>query len=246
MWNFAATRITGTRERRYGVVAWRLMLMGLLALYLWPVSSGIIRLAAVVLLPVTWAWTLWLFGGQRIVFRIGLVLALLVIGLLVLPGRSVNHEDLRRAFLRELQSYEGVRYVWGGENLIGIDCSGLVRCAFLNARMKQAVRTANGALVRETMVSWWHDASARALQNEYRGETRKLFAAESIQKLDRDRIQPGDFAVTSDGIHVLAYLGDGVWIEADPGINRVIRLNGNDKSQWLTTPVDVMRWRRLE
>jgi hypothetical protein len=121
-----------------------------------------------------------------------------------------------------------------------------VRCAFINARAKEAFKTGNGQLFREAVSSWWYDASARALQNEYRGETKKLLVADSIQKLDLNRVRPGDFAVTADGVHVLAYLGEGTWIEADPRINRVITLKPGDKSEWLTTPVDLMRWLRLE
>jgi cell wall-associated NlpC family hydrolase len=38
---------------------------------------------------------------------------------------------------------------------------------------------------------------------------------------DAQDLRPGDLAVTTSGSHVLAYLGQNQWIEADPDIMRV-------------------------
>ncbi|MFN2599036.1 MAG: NlpC/P60 family protein, partial [Pyrinomonadaceae bacterium] len=50
---------------------------------------------------------------------------------------------MRRAYIASLESYEGTRYVWGGENSRGIDCSGLVRRGLINADFHEGVVTAN-------------------------------------------------------------------------------------------------------
>lgn len=77
-------------------------------------------------------------------------------------------------------------------------------------------------LLRESFSLWWHDASANALKEKYRKKTLFLFEAANINQFDHSKMLPGDFAITSNGIHALAYLGDMTWIEADPEILRVI------------------------
>ena len=104
----------------------------------------------------------------------------------------------------------------------------------------------NPNLIRAALSLWWFDCSARALLEEYRGQTKRLLAAENVRQLDPSKLQPGDFAVTADGVHVLAYLGEGIWIEADPGLQRVVRLNAMEENHWLKVPIVVMRWRYFE
>ena len=139
--------------------------------------------------------------------------------------------------------------MWGGENGLGIDCSGLVRRALVLALWQEGLWSFNPRLAREAIVLWWHDASARELAGDYRGQTRFLFASSSIMDLDSARLMPGDLAVTSDGVHVLAYLEGGQWIEADPGLGRVVTLHADNKAHdvntWLKEPVNIVRWRRL-
>lgn len=60
---------------------------------------------------------------------------------------------------------------------------------------------------------------------------------------------PGDMAVTSSGVHVLAYLGERTWIEADPNElqgNRVIRVKTPTRNAWFNMPVHIMRWRQFD
>jgi hypothetical protein len=49
-----------------------------------------------------------------------------------------------------------------------------------------------------------------------------LRKSKSINALDHEKIMPGDLAVTQNGVHVLAYLGERSWIEADPACKKVI------------------------
>lgn len=62
-----------------------------------------------------------------------------------------------------------------------------------------------------------------------------------------ETLQPGDIAVTTTGIHMLAYLGGDDWIQADPNLGQVAILNGRaDENSWFRSPVKMYRWRILE
>lgn len=52
-------------------------------------------------------------------------------------------------------------------------------------------------------------------------------------------------AVTSSGVHVLIYLGDREWIQADPGYARVVRMTVPSEDAWFAMPVVMVRWRVL-
>ena len=93
---------------------------------------------------------------------------------------------------------------------------------------------------------WWHDWSAKALRDSYRGQTRLLFVARSLNGLDTRRLLPGDIAVTSSGVHTLAYLGDKTWIEADPGAWKVVTVHVPTHNAWFNSPVHLMRWTQFE
>lgn len=57
---------------------------------------------------------------------------------------------------------------------------------------------------------------------------------------------PGDLAVTTSGVHILAYAGEGKWIQADPGIGAVATLDGRTADNvWFRTPVTTHRWQLL-
>lgn len=56
---------------------------------------------------------------------------------------------------------------------------------------------------------------------------------------------PGDLAVTSDGVHIMAYLGNEQWFEADPAFGEVVILRKGESDQWLQTSVELLRWRCL-
>ena len=193
-----------------------------------------------------WAGALALWWQVKWIRVVCLATALLLLAIMVLPGRGIDSGKLRNAYVESLRRYEGTRYVWGGENMMGIDCSGLVRRGLIDAMLRQGAATANPSLIRQSFLMRWFDCSALAMQEGYRGQTFRLMSAPSIAKLDHNLLLPGDFAVTADGVHTLAYLGDSVWIEADPGAHRVIRVGTNEENGWLAVPVDIIRWRIFE
>ncbi len=192
---------------------------------------------AVVLTVRCWhrRWLRWLPSAVVVVGALGIAL----------PGGPHDRERLRARYLASLRRYEGTRYVWGGENRLGIDCSGLVRNGLINAMAAEGLRSAKAALLRASMRLWWYDCTARALRDGYRAWTRPVLRAAAVRALAVEALRPGDLAVTADGIHVMAYLGGDEWIEADPGLRRVTRLHQDDDNPWLRVPVVVMRWTAL-
>jgi hypothetical protein len=236
------------RLRKPLVGVWLLLWPAVLAILLFPIRFGGLRLALVLALFVLWAGALWLFRERRWVRRACLGLAALAGAIVLLPGSTDDPGALRRAYVRALGSYEGVRYVWGGETRLGIDCSGLPRRALIDAHLNRGIRTANPRLLRRALDLWWHDSSARALQHGYRGQTRFLLAARGLNALDHARLLPGDIAVTANGLHALVYVGSRTWIEADPGpAGRVLKVTVPAADNvWFDTPVDILRWRDLE
>jgi cell wall-associated NlpC family hydrolase len=137
--------------------------------------------------------------------------------------------------------------VWGGENRLGIDCSGLVRQGLIQANLQQGITTLNPDLVRQGMAMWWFDLSALALRDGERGWTQRLFRSASINAIDRQQLLPGDLAATVDGQHILAYIGRDRWIEADPGYHKVmIEMVPDSDNLWFRVPVYVLRWHQLD
>jgi cell wall-associated NlpC family hydrolase len=167
--------------------------------------------------------------------------------LLILPGRDIDAESLRARYVANLRGYEGVRYVWGGENGLGIDCSGLPRKALLRAYLRDGITSLNPSAVRAGAALWLHDASARALKNSYRGWTVYKFDAASVNEIDAARLLPGDLAITTDGVHAMVYLGGNEWIEADPDSRRVVRVRAPVTDiVWFKVPVVIVRWAALD
>jgi len=175
-----------------------------------------------------------------------IILAIIVIFYLIFPGRNYDTEKLRKAYVDTLMNYEGTRYVWGGENKLGIDCSGLVRQGLIYANIKIGILEINPDLIREGILLWWYDCSAKALLDGYRQKTRLLASAQSINELDHSILLLGDIAVTSDGIHVLAFVGDSTWIEADPYEKKTIKVRVPVKNNfWFKVPIHILRWCQL-
>ena len=64
--------------------------------------------------------------------------------------------------------------------------------------------------------------------------------------MDQSQLLPGDLAVTRGGAHVMAYLGDHLWIEADPVVGRVITVTApSHDNPWFYADMRIMRWRSL-
>jgi hypothetical protein len=209
----------------------------------WPVSSTVTRTvtlatfssALVLLIAVSW---------RHVWCRVAL-LALIATcsGFLFMPaGRRPSPEVRRQDFIAALRCYEGVHYVWGGENFLGIDCSGLVRRGLIDASVVRGLGTFNPGLVREAAGLWWHDFSALDLTESRNGLTVPVVAAESLNKLNQAAVTPGDLAVTADGEHVMAYVGNSLWIEADPAVGRVILVKAPCRTNpWFDQRIKIVR-----
>ena len=224
---------------------WILGCIGLFILLLWPIEYRSTRAAFILLLVFTWIGALVLWWEQKLVRAALILVAALPISAICLPGRTPAPEILTDDYTRALRRFRGVRYVWGGENYLGIDCSGLVRKALAWGLVSNGIRTLNGKPLRDALDLWWHDASALALRDSHRGWTSELFRHKDINTANLAQLKAGDLAVTADGVHVLVYLGNNLWIEADPDENRVIEVSVPSANPWFQTPVVFVRWKWL-
>ncbi len=234
-------------NRRQLNLCWGLAWCLLGVLWLQPISYGIMRLAFLFcagVIAVGGLYQIWHLTKLRWA-SLGLGLALSLF--MLLPGQPADANALAQDYVQSLQSFQGSRYVWGGENRLGIDCSGLVRQGLIQANLKQGIRHRNPRLLRQAFELWWYDAGADALRDGYRGFTRQLFSSPSINAMDETQLRPGDLAATQDGEHILAYGGDRQWIEADPGYLEVLIVEVPEPhNNWFETPVILLRWSQLE
>jgi hypothetical protein len=227
---------------RLWCVAWFLLVVILIQ----PLGYSLERIATILLVLAIWVGGFYL-GWRQLSVRIG---ALIVTGclslFLILPGRLIDSRSLRSEYIQAMQGYTSTPYVWGGENHVGIDCSGLVREGLIQANLKQGIMALNPTLVRQGLAMWWFDLSAIALRDGERGWTTQLFKANSINSIDTSQLLPGDLAATADGLHILAYIGEHKWIEADPGERKVIVVTVPAKTNyWFDVPVYILRWQQL-
>lgn len=225
---------------------WLLLWPMTAALYFYPINNRFIRIT-LLLLGIVLIGGLLGFYWQRRRLRLTILTGLVGAGIfLMLPGTFPNPLSLRQRYLNALQSFENTRYVWGGEGKLGIDCSGLLRASLIKAFICEGLQTVNPKAIRLGIELWWNDCSARALGEEYKTLTKRLFEYPALNELQHEQLQPGDLAVTGDGLHVLAYLGDQKWIQAEPNIKKVISLTAPSTNEWFQTPVRLMRWHALE
>ena len=238
------TALTPLTKAARRVWIWVAILTAILCL--WPVEYQITRLAFAAGVAATWTGALVLWWKRKAI-RVALLLAGVLPALAVcLPGRAVDPDVLAADYSRCLRFFRGVRYVWGGEGMLGIDCSGLVRKGLVWGQLCHGLRTFNGGPIRDAITLWWHDSSAAALRDGYRGWTAELFRHDSVANADHSRLKAGDLAVTASGVHVMAYLGGSTWIEADPGARRVIEVVLPTDNPWFKTPVVFLRWKWLD
>lgn len=233
--------------RKVGLYLWVLAAGLLAALIYYPVETMKLRAALVALGIFVWCGLLVMLWGRRFTRGVLVLITAIVAAFLLLPGReSYDREALTGEYLAALQRYDGSPYVWGGEKLWGIDCSGLMRRALGDALIVQGVRTLNPALIRQAAHLWWSDTTASNL-GEGRGGAKFLFDIPSINTLDHAKIHPGDMAVTESGVHILGYLAHDIWIEADPAEQKVLIARAPSETVlWFKGPMKIVRWEILE
>jgi hypothetical protein len=231
--------------RRFLIYIWFSLLAGILVIILDPVGRAMTRLLLLLAVPAFYLLGLFLIRRYKNILLVGTLPGLFFLLFLFLPSREIDRDRLQVLYIKSLEAYEGTRYIWGGENRLGIDCSGLVRKGLIDANIKLAYLTLNPGPFRTACVLWWYDCSAAALLNGYRQWTRPLFIAESINAIPASRLHPGDLAVTSDGAHVLACLEGKTWIEADPSFQKVIKVKIPTQNPWFLHPVHIIQWTQL-
>lgn len=225
------------------VWVWIAILTVIVCLY--PIEYQITRVAGVTGMAATWTGALLLWWRRRAPRVALLFIGVLPVIAVCLPGRPIDPDHLAADYARGLRLFRVVRYVWGGEGILGIDCSGLVRKGLVCGQLCHGLRTINGKAIRDAMPLWWYDSSAMALRDGYRGWTTELFREDAVAAADMSRLKAGDLAVTADGVHVMAYLGNHTWIEADPDAHKVIEVVLPTDNQWFKTPVVFVRWKWL-
>jgi len=234
--------------RRVLTVLWFSLFPLLLLFWYAPVISLRIRIITLIIILSIFGGALWLSWSRRWVRWSLIALYLLLTVSISLPYRpQINRSKLQMKYCKDLETYTGCKYVWGGEGRFAMDCSGLVRRGLEDALVGQGIRTLNPFLIRQGILLWWNDTTAKALGEGYDGRTRLITIAPTLNTLNYSMLKPGDLGVTEHGIHVMAYLGDRKWIGADPGEKRVTIFKIPEKrNAYFSTPMKIMRWKVLE
>jgi len=162
----------------------------------------------------------------------------------VLGSKPPDDFMLRSVYLRQLRSFVGVKFQWGGESYEGIDCSGLARVALWQAMLKEGVKEVNPRLLGSTLWKfWWRDVGAKDIGEGKYHYTRVIGYAPKLAGYDTSKLKTGDMAVASAS-HIMVYDGRGKWIEANPQDGKVVinKAAPSSKREWFNTPVTLVRW----
>lgn len=222
------------------------LIIGLIALFAWiglalqPIHALAVNLGLIASAVTVWGSALWLTRKRK---RLVIILAIIPwLPLLTFLNRSpIDGTALRCRYIAALAAYEGTPYIWGGEGVLGIDCSGLPRSARMRALLGYAATHGHGGALAEAAWLWWHDASARAMLEGYQGRMATDPVVFRINR-GRDGISPGDCAITRNGVHVMVYLDRDRVIQADPGRGVVAIDRLPAASHWYEEEVRLVRW----
>lgn len=212
-----------------------------------PVNRMVLKVGFLVGLAISWSGFLYFSWKTKAARYAVLSIPVVILLFLILPGRDIDIPKLRKDYVQRVKAFEGTEYYWGGENSRGIDCSGLPRRALQDALLSYGIRHLNGRPIRAALEQWWFDASAKALSEGYREYTTPVGVKGSVAEMNYEGLTEGDMAVTFNGVHVLVYLEGNQWIQAEPGIKKVITLDGKkDENTWFGIETNVYRWKILE
>ena len=137
---------------------------------------------------------------------------------LSIVGVSFTHP---KSYVDALRSYDGKTYM--EETCSALICDAHERVSKANTR-----------------------CTARELWEGCGGKLAEVTEAESLSELDWSSVQAGD-VLAINGVHVIAYLGDGQCIDSDPlqgGVGEVSvdSLIAKKNDAWFSGPVRVERW----
>lgn len=209
-----------------------------------PVNSSKLALLTLAVAGLAWISLVILTRKFRTVCSLLVVVPMVAAAIIsYAPNRQINEETLRAKYVDNLQSYGGCDYYWGGETSSGIDCSGLPRKAYRMAMLEEGLIRANPALIRHAFLQWQNDASAKAMRDGYREYLVPLGVTGVLKEIPTNKLLPGDLAITTSGRHVIVYMGEDQWIQADPSVMKVHTLNAKkDSNVWFDAEISMFRW----
>jgi cell wall-associated NlpC family hydrolase len=162
--------------------------------------------------------------------------------------RLLTPVGLRRAYVARLAEREGTPYAVTGDSA-GISCSALVCQAFADVAFAAGHGRGDERLLRKSEWLRSNPCLSEELRRGCQGHLSPVQSAVNIQLVDYRELLPGDVAVVSTivGTHTLAYLGDGLWIQATAVDGRVVKTPAAAVGgYWFSRlPVSVLRWNEL-
>lgn len=223
-----------------------LLLILLIILFFDPINRTSTKYLFLLTSTLFFITTIYVFKKNLYIKLLTILFSIIFLFIFAFEGKKIEVSVLREQYIKDLEKFENTPYLWGGESIFGIDCSGLIRRGIMDANLKLGIKTLNPLLVREAISMWFYDIAADSMMNEYRNTTQYVFSGKSVNELDYSKILPGDFMVTQNGVHTMAYIGDKIWIEADPGFAKVLKVKVPEKDlMWFKIPTKIMRWKQL-